>query len=103
MKKTKKVFFRSGEFPLRYWKCNSEEEMKIVTSFLKMCESKLTISQMHDFSQDKMRMVILDVLSKKTTIEALGELSPDQLYDFILNNGDNPIEKRNTEHQSGAI
>ena len=75
---------RAGRSACKVWKADEVEQRKIISSYLKLCSSKLTINDLDSIKQVDMKRVIDEIVEGEITLEELGQKTGDELYDYIV-------------------
>jgi len=68
----------------RIWKIDSKEEQKVLADFLRLCSSKLTSNEMHNFDQEDIKRVVKEIIAEKVEEKTLRALNAEELHDYIV-------------------
>ena len=72
----------------RYWpKKLDEKEKKLVATFLRICSSKLTVSEIDGLKQTDLDRAVQEISEEHITFQDLIEMNGDEFYEYVVGQG----------------
>lgn len=68
----------------RVWETETIDESRLLTQFLNICNSKMTVSEAQSIKESDIRSFFEYIKNGTISIEKIQSLSSDELYDLII-------------------